>query len=123
MTTVTLLTYEKLQLLPKALEYQNQCYKLKTLLLKLPSNRLPYENPENEDVSIKKIKLIQEVATGMSKFEATYSYLNGILNLELADTILQKLNQMFSGKSNMLKNFDPMQFVDQAKQSVKGILL
>ena len=66
------------------------------------------------------MKLIQEVIHGMSKFEATYSYLNGILNLELADTILQKLYQMFSGgQSNMLKNFDPMQFVDQAKNAVK----
>ena len=81
---------------------------------------MPYENPNKEDTHIKKLKLCQEVLSGMSKFEATYSYLNGILHLELADTIVQKLQQMFSGRmDNMLKNFDPMQFVEEAKQSAK----
>ena len=83
-------------------------------------NRLPYENSNKEDICVKKMKLIQEVMYGMQKFEANYSYLNGILNLELADTIVQKLYQMFGGgQSNMLKDFDPIQFSQQAQQSVK----
>jgi len=83
-------------------------------------NRLPYANPNKEDLYVKKIKLCQEVLSGMDKFESSYSYLNGILHIELADTLVQKLSQMFSGgMKNMLKNMDPMQFINQAKQSLK----
>ena len=60
-------------------------------------NRLPYANPNKEDLYVKKLKLCQEVLSGMSKFESSYSYLNGILHIELADTLVQKLSQMFSG--------------------------
>ena len=67
------------------------------ILFDLGLNRLPYANPNKEDLYVKKLKLCQEVLSGMSKFESSYSYLNGILHIELADTLVQKLSQMFSG--------------------------
>ena len=67
------------------------------ILFDLGLNRLPYANPNKEDLYVKKIKLCQEVLSGMDKFESSYSYLNGILHIELADTLVQKLSQMFSG--------------------------
>ena len=67
------------------------------ILFDLGLNRLPYANPNKEDLYVKKLKLCQEVLNGMSKFESSYSYLNGILHIELADTLVQKLSQMFSG--------------------------
>lgn len=82
-------------------------------------NRLPYKSQE-EDVLIKKLKLIKQVLQGLQAFEAPYSYVNGILHLEKADTMLMKLQQMFSGNhENMVNYMDPFEMVQEAQKSVK----
>ena len=58
----------------------------------------------------------------MSKFEAPYSYINGILHTELADTILQKLYGIFSksvDENEFKKNpIDPMELVQRGRDAV-----
>ena len=78
-------------------------------------NRLPYKT--EGDVLLKKLKLIKEVQAGMKPFECTYSYLNGVLSIELTDTIVQKLFQLF-GQESMVKNLDPMQMIQEAQDAL-----
>ena len=80
-------------------------------------NRLP-NGQSKEDILLKKLKLIKQVKNGLKNFESTYSYLNGVLNLEMAETILQKLYQIFGGAENFM-NVDPYQLLEDAEKSVK----
>ena len=83
-------------------------------------NRLPYKG-ECKDILWKKIQLIRELVQVMSKFEAPYSYINGILHLELTDTIIQKLYGLFSSKMEDINQaqVEPMALIDEAKRAVE----
>ena len=65
-----------------------------------------------------KVKLIREVISKMSTFENPYSYLNGILHIELAEILVQKLTSMFSNES-LQKNLDPFVILEKAQESLK----
>ena len=82
-------------------------------------NRLPYNNTLCKDVLLKKISLIKEIIRGMAPFEAPYSYINGLLHLELTDTIIQKLFSMFSQTIENLNqvSLDPMGLIQGTKVS------
>ena len=82
-------------------------------------NRLPYNNAQCQDVLLKKISLIKEIIRGMAPFEAPYSYINGLLHLELTDTIIQKLFSMFSQTIENLNQvpLDPMGLIQGTKVS------
>ena len=80
--------------------------------------RLPYEQKKFEDVQLEKVKMIREVLAKLSLFEAPYSYLNGILQIELADTLVQKLTAMF-GNENMQQNLDPFVILEKAQEALK----
>ena len=54
----------------------------------------------------------------MSSFESPYSYLTGILHLELAEMLVQKLTGMFSNE-NLQKNLDPFVILEKAQESLK----
>ena len=80
-------------------------------------NRLPYNNAQCQDVLLKKISLIKEIIRGMAPFEAPYSYINGLLHLELTDTIIQKLFSMFSQTIENLNQvpLDPIGLIQGTK--------
>ena len=80
-------------------------------------NRLPYNNTQCKDVLLKKISLIKEIIRGMAPFEAPYSYINGLLHLELTDTIIQKLFSMFSQTIENLNQvpLDPLGLIQGTK--------
>ena len=80
--------------------------------------RLPYEQKKFEDVQMEKVKMIREVLAKLSLFESPYSYLNGILQIELADTLVQKLTAMF-GNENMQQNLDPFVILEKAQEALK----
>ena len=84
-------------------------------------NRLPYNNTQCKDVLLKKISLIKEIIRGMAPFEAPYSYINGLLHLELTDTIIQKLFSMFSHTIENLNQvpLDPMGLIAEAQNCIE----
>ena len=81
-------------------------------------NRLPCEMTK-EAILAKKIKLVHEVRKGMDRFESEFSYLNGILAIELVDSIIAKLVLMFSNSENNMINTDPMSLLQEAQESIK----
>ena len=83
-------------------------------------NRLPYKGG-CKDILWKKIQLIREIIQVMSKFEAPYSYINGILHLELTDTIIQKLYTLFSSRMEDINQAqaEPMALIDEAKKAIE----
>ena len=84
-------------------------------------NRLPYNNGQCQDILLKKISLIKEIIRGMAPFEAPHSYINGLLHLELTDTIVQKLFSMFSHTIENLNQvpLDPMGLIAEAQNCVE----
>ena len=80
--------------------------------------RLPFEGKKFEDIQMEKVRLIREVLSKLSLFESPYSYLSGILQVELADMLVQKLQSMFSTENLHQKDLDPFVILERAQEAL-----
>ena len=80
--------------------------------------RLPFKGKKFEDIQMEKVRLIREVLSKLSLFESPYSYLSGILQVELADMLVQKLQSMFSTENLHQKDLDPFVILERAQEAL-----